>query len=170
MNSLSPTRRRMIVRIIIGALIVVILIIAVLVLFFKPRVDSVFSGIFKVTCVYTFKVNVFDDTNSDGIKNGPEQGIANVNVFIDPAFHPSDNNYTQDAVTSSDGLATFSADTYCSANDVLTVKVTLPTGYTATTPISFGPYPIPNFGTGSAAIETQTPLPGVIYVGLKKQS
>jgi hypothetical protein len=120
-----------------------------------------------VTCIYNIKVIAFADNNNDGVQSSGEAGIAGVNVTLQHGL-PSQSTPEQ-TMTDVNGLATLNADNYCPVQDTLTVNAIAPSGYSATTLLSFGPYPIPQMTDASSTLVAQNPIPDVISIGLHKK-
>jgi hypothetical protein len=151
----------------VGVLFLVILI-GVLVFFvvFVPAANKVFKDMVPVTCFYSGHAVVFLDTNGDGVQQPDEPGVAGVKLTINHTAPVFSQKTPETQVSVSNGYLSFGSDTnYCNSNDSLVVNVTLPTGYTATTPLNFGPYDIPNWAA-KQPITRLPPIPTVIYVGL----
>ena len=125
-----------------------------------------FFGNLPVTCVYSIKVITFDDSNKDGLQTSGEAGVAGVSVSLQHSL-PGQSTPEQ-TTTDANGIAMLNADKYCPVEDTLTMNVVAPSGYVATTPLTFGPYPVPQFTNASATQVAGNSIPDVMYIGLRK--
>lgn len=94
-------------------------------------------------------------------------GVAGVQVTLEHS-QPTTASTPEVSMTGADGTATINADQTCKRGDTFTVKILPTSGYNATTPVVFGPYPVPEFTTESAVQTTLQPIPSVIFVGLSQ--
>ena len=133
-----------------------------------PQSGRIFTGIVNVTCIYTVKVIAFADNNSDGLQSSDEPGIPAVTVSLQHSLPEKRTPQPEQTSTDANGLASLNADKYCPPNDMLMVNAAAPSGYSATTPLSFGPYPVPEFTNDSLTQVAQNPIPKAIYIGLRK--
>lgn len=162
----KQSNRRKYLPYLIGVLVIVVIGFVVLTIQLSQKVNTIFSNISTVTCVYQINVTAFSDDNGDGLQDTSEAGIAGASVSLQ---HTKPNDTTPELkVTDSSGAATINADKYCLQEDMLTVNIVPPTGYSATTALSFGPYPVPEFTFASSTAVAQNPIPKQIYVGLHK--
>jgi hypothetical protein len=154
---------------ILGVILIVLVVAAVgFIALIKPKVDSIFANIGNATCVYNIKVIAFADANGDGVQGADEAGVAGVAATLQHS-HPMRDFTPEQTLTDESGLATLSADKYCFNNDMLTTTVVPPSGYSATTAVSFGPYPVPLiYVESSETLVAANPIPDVLYVGLKQ--
>ncbi|MBA3871775.1 MAG: hypothetical protein H0X30_21725 [Anaerolineae bacterium] len=146
---------------IVGAVAIV-----VLALLGPSNSSKPFDGRLAVTCAYNIKVVVFTDANSDGLQTSDESGIAGVAVMLQPSL-PQQSTPEQ-MMTDASGLVTFSKNDYCPDQNMVSISAVAPSGYSATTPLSFGPYPVAVFTSQYATQVAQNPIPKVIYIGLHK--
>lgn len=150
----------------IAIVILFVGIIVILALIGPSNSGEPFRGKLPVTCVYNVKVFAFEDTNKDGLQSSGEVGISGVNVSLQ---HSLPNQGTPEQTTTiSDGSAALNADYYCREGDMLTINAIAPSGYSATTPLSFGPYPVPKFTDASATQVAGNSIPDVMYIGLRQ--
>ena len=151
----------------IAILLIVLVVIAFVVQrLFAPPSGRIFSDSVGRTCIYQVRVMAFADDNGDGVQNPGETGIAGVMVSLQ---HSKPFDHTPEAnMTDADGAVLLQADKYCSSDDQLTVNVDLPSGYSATTPLSFGPYPVPEFDYDTMTQAKAHPIPDRIEVGLRR--
>ena len=163
MKSLSRNAR---IRYLLVLLIIILVVAFVLLRSFSQTSGRIFSNLVLVTCIYQVHVTAFADDNGDGIQNAGESGIAGVMVSLE---HSDPPDTTPEAKTTDEkGTALLQADKYCVGNDMLSVNVVPPSGYSATTPLSFGPYPVPEFTFDSMTQAAEQPIPDMIYVGLHR--
>ncbi len=154
------------IKYIIGLVVLVAVIIVVLVLLGPSDSGKPFTGITTVTCIYTVKVIAFADNNSDGLQSADEPGIPAVTVSLQHSLPEKRTPQPEQTSTDANGLASLNADKQCPPDDMLMVNAVAPSGYRATTPLSFGPYLVPEYDSLTQA--AQNPIPEVIYVGLHK--
>lgn len=147
-------------------IIVVVLLVGVAV-FVSQRFNQVVKDTVLVTCVYQVNVLAFEDSNGNGAPEAGEIGVSGVQVTLEHS-QPTADSTPEVSMTDADGKATINADKSCKRGDTFTVKILPTSGYSATTPVVFGPYPVPELTSESAAQTTQQPIPDVIYVGLKQ--
>jgi hypothetical protein len=152
---------------IIGIVILFVGIIVILVLIGPSNSGEPLRGKLPVTCIYSVKVIAFEDTNKDGLQSSGEAGISGVNISLQHSLPDKDMQQEQTS-TDANGLASLNKDTNCPTDDMLTVNAAAPSGYSATTPLSFGPYPAPEYTPDSLTQAAQNPIPEVIYIGLHK--
>ncbi len=159
-------RQRISRRLWLALLLAIVVVVAGVILATRPQTTGrIFSNITTVTCIYQVKVTVFTDDNGDGIQNSGEKGLAGAMVTLE---HSKPPDTTPEAkTTDANGSAQLNADKYCPVNDLLTVRVTPPSGYTPTTPLIFGPYPVPEMTNDSMTAAAAHPIPDMISVGLQ---
>ncbi|SRR5258707_1957057 len=149
------------------ALLGVFLIAIGLVSLLAPRVNSPVTDTLPFTCIYKVKVFVFEDSNGNAVLDSGEPGIGGIQVSLQHSL-PVKNAMPEQTSTDSAGVATLDQDNYCVVHDTLTTTVMLPSGYHATTPLSFGPYPVPESSDESATQVAQHPIPHLMYVGFHR--
>ena len=126
----------------------------------------IFTDIVTVTCIYQIKVVAFSDDNGDGLQDTGEAGVAGVAVSLQHTKPP--DNTPEQKMTDASGAAQISADKNCPVDDKITVNAVPPEGYTSTTSVHFGPYPVPEMTYDSYTQVALEPIPEIIYVGLRK--
>jgi len=134
-----------------------------------PTADKPFTGFTSVKCTYNGQAVVFLDNDGDGVQQADEPGIAGVKLTVKhmvPLY--LDNGTPQVRVSDATGHITFDSDRNCSVGDTLIISFTLPDGYSAVTPLTFGPYAIPNLTTEQPGTPLLT-IPSVISVGLRQK-
>jgi len=127
-----------------------------------------FNGFTSVKCDFSGNVIVFLDANGGGVHQPDSVGVPGVSLTIKhtvPLY--LDNGTPQTRVSDSSGHVSFYSDRNCSLGDSITVNIALPNGYTATTPLTFGPYDVPNLATDQPGTLWPS-IPQVIYVGLRQ--
>lgn len=135
---------------------------------FAPPPGRIFTGIVDVWCMYSVKVIAFADNNSDGLQSSDEPRIPAVSVSLQHSQLEKGTQQPEQTSTDANGLASLSVDKFCPSDDMLMVNAVAPSGYSATTPLSFGPYPVPEYTPDSLTEVAQNPIPEVIYIGLYK--
>ena len=166
MQTSSRNNTRRLIKIAVTIMVGVLIVIAVLRLLIPPPSGRIFTGITTVWCMYNVKVIAFADNNSDGLQNSDERGIPAVTVSLQHSLPEKRTPEPEQTTTDANGMAALNADKFCSPDDTLTVNVIAPSGYSATTPLSFGPYLTPEYDLLTQA--AQNPIPKVIYIGLHK--
>ncbi len=161
------SRRSKIIAGILGVIIVVVVIITALVVLGPKTSGQAYTGINSVTCVYQVNVMAFVDSNGDGVQNSGDAGLAGAGVALQHSQPFPAQATPETRTTDSAGAAQINADTSCGAGDTLTVTVSAPAGYSATTPVSFGPYTVPEINDMVATPTDNHPIPATIYVGFK---
>jgi hypothetical protein len=146
----------------------VLIVIVALRLLSPPPSGRIFTGITTVWCMYTVKVIAFADYNSDGLQSSDEPGISAVTVSLQHLPPEKRTPQPEQTTTDANGMAALNADKFCPTDDTLMVNAVAPSGYRATTPLSFGPYPVPEVNYDSLTRAAQNPIPEVIYIGLHK--
>jgi len=149
--------------VVVSVLLMAVLLGIVYLVIIGPAVNRQFNSVMVVTCLINAQVVIFADNNGDGLQQSGENDIAGVTV----TFTSDNADFPQIRASDSSGLASISIDDYCNAYNPLLINVTLPIGYTATTPLNFGPYYISNLGNAPPA-NPPPPIPKVVYVGLHK--
>ena len=103
----------------------------------------IFNNLLITECSYHYEVTVFEDQNSNGRRDAGEPGIPQVTVSLQHSLKYIARTPEGPRNTDQSGVAQFFYSAYdCLSKDTISLSVAPPTGYTATTPLSFGPYPL----------------------------
>ena len=142
MQTSSRNNTRCLIKIAVAFVMGVLIVILAVTLLTPPPSGRIFTNLVKAWCMYSAKVIAFADNNSDGLQSSDEPGVPAVTISLQHSL-PDKDMQPQQITTDASGLASLNKDTNCPTDDMLTVNAAAPSGYSATTPLSFGPYPAP---------------------------
>ena len=127
----------------------------------NAAVPFILSDLTTTECSYQITAIVFEDRNNNGSFDLNESGIAGVKVTAQHAVSPVAMPKQDMRTTDVSGAAQFVSMAYnCHYNDRISVSAELPAGYSATSPLAYGPFAVYEY--------PKSPVPQTVYFGVRK--